>query len=39
MVKDMIAALGETTTGLSLPRLRDLMLKSAEGQVPSDEHT
>ena len=30
--KDMIAALGETTAGSSLPRLRDLMLESAEGR-------
>jgi len=29
---DMIAALGETTAGSSLPRLRDLMLESAEGR-------
>jgi len=28
----MIAALGETTAGCSLPRLRDLMLESAEGR-------
>ena len=28
----MIAALGETTAGPSLPRLRDLMLESAEGR-------
>ncbi|TFK49766.1 Coq4-domain-containing protein [Heliocybe sulcata] len=29
---DMIAALGETTAGPALPRLRDLMLESAEGR-------
>ncbi|KAF5370449.1 hypothetical protein D9615_009720 [Tricholomella constricta] len=29
---DMIAALGETTAGPSLPRLRDRMLESAEGR-------
>jgi len=29
---DMIAALGETTAGPSLPRLRDLMLESPEGR-------
>ncbi|TFK36679.1 ubiquinone biosynthesis protein COQ4, mitochondrial [Crucibulum laeve] len=29
---DMIAALGETTAGPSLPRLRDQMLESAEGR-------
>ncbi|KAG6844404.1 Ubiquinone biosynthesis protein [Tephrocybe sp. NHM501043] len=29
---DMIAALGETTAGPSLPRLRDVMLESAEGR-------
>lgn len=28
----MIAALGETTAGRSLPRLRDLMLESSEGR-------
>lgn len=32
MFKDMIATLGETTAGFSLPRLRDLMLDSAEGR-------
>ena len=32
MAKDMIAALGETTAGPSLTRLRDLMLDSAEGR-------
>ena len=29
---DMIAALGETTAGPSLPRLRDIMLESEEGR-------
>ncbi|KAJ7249177.1 ubiquinone biosynthesis protein COQ4, mitochondrial [Mycena haematopus] len=29
---DMVAALGETTAGPSLPRLRDIMLESAEGR-------
>ncbi|KAF8972242.1 ubiquinone biosynthesis protein COQ4, mitochondrial [Flammula alnicola] len=29
---DMVAALGETTAGPSLPRLRDRMLESAEGR-------
>jgi len=29
---DMVAAVGETTAGLALPRLRDIMLKSAEGR-------
>jgi len=29
---DMIAALGETTAGPALPRLRDAMLKSPEGR-------
>ncbi|KAG6831344.1 Ubiquinone biosynthesis protein [Tricholoma furcatifolium] len=29
---DMIAALGETTAGPSLPRLRDIMLESPEGR-------
>ncbi|KAF8072202.1 ubiquinone biosynthesis protein COQ4, mitochondrial [Lyophyllum atratum] len=29
---DMVAALGETTAGPSLPRLRDIMLGSAEGR-------
>ena len=29
---DMIAALGETTAGPALPRLRDIMLESAEGR-------
>jgi ubiquinone biosynthesis protein COQ4 len=29
---DMIAALGETTAGSSLPRLRDVMLQSPEGR-------
>lgn len=28
----MVAALGETTAGPALPRLRDLMLESAEGR-------
>jgi ubiquinone biosynthesis protein COQ4 len=28
----MVAALGETTAGPSLPRLRDIMLESAEGR-------
>jgi len=28
----MVAALGETTSGSSLPRLRDIMLASAEGR-------
>ena len=28
----MIAALGETTAGPALPRLRDIMLESAEGR-------
>jgi ubiquinone biosynthesis protein COQ4 len=28
----MVAALGETTAGSSLPRLRDLMLESPEGR-------
>jgi ubiquinone biosynthesis protein COQ4 len=28
----MVAALGETTAGCSLPRLRDIMLESAEGR-------
>ncbi|KDQ53253.1 hypothetical protein JAAARDRAFT_439258 [Jaapia argillacea MUCL 33604] len=29
---DMIAALGETTAGIALPRLRDHMLNSAQGR-------
>jgi len=29
---DMVAALGETTAGPSLPRLRDIMLESSEGR-------
>ncbi|KAJ6507730.1 ubiquinone biosynthesis protein COQ4, mitochondrial [Mycena vitilis] len=29
---DMVAALGETTAGPALPRLRDIMLESAEGR-------
>ncbi|KAJ8088528.1 Ubiquinone biosynthesis protein [Marasmius tenuissimus] len=29
---DMVAALGETTAGPALPRLRDIMLKSPEGR-------
>ncbi|KZP04325.1 Coq4-domain-containing protein [Athelia psychrophila] len=29
---DMVAALGETTAGPSLPRMRDVMLESAEGR-------
>ena len=29
---DMVAALGETTAGPSLPRLRDIMLESPEGR-------
>jgi ubiquinone biosynthesis protein COQ4 len=29
---DMVAALGETTAGPILPRLRDIMLRSAEGR-------
>lgn len=29
---DLVAALGETTAGPSLPRLRDVMLESAEGR-------
>ncbi|KAF7970559.1 hypothetical protein HWV62_23653 [Athelia sp. TMB] len=29
---DMVAALGETTAGPSLPRMRDMMLESAEGR-------
>jgi ubiquinone biosynthesis protein COQ4 len=28
----MVAALGETTAGPALPRLRDVMLESAEGR-------
>lgn len=30
--KDMVAALGETTAGPALPRLRDTMLSSPEGR-------
>lgn len=29
---DMVAALGETTAGASLPKLRDIMLEDAEGR-------
>ena len=31
-ISDMVAALGETTAGPSLPRMRDLMLESPEGR-------